>query len=383
MDTTRACTLSMAILTIASPSISIASDSSESSATEETSSSSAFVFGADDYVLFPDGDRVLLAGNKDLLVEAQVATDIRVASNLYDTAKDVLTPHEGNDCPHNDKPPAQRKCFKRRWGRSAFGTIMLRLRMFDQPSNPVRTPSFMPKGTVQVVGFKSLIDPDDADDERYVGSDVSVVAISVVAGHHSNGQDGCLFRVTDAQECGSIVSRRREINTDNGSFSTNYFRVGAHFGRMTIGDDYFTVTKDRGLGIALEHHLHNFLPGWLEEPLRSLYGTTRLKANARYARANVWKLRRFEVRLGYEYIADLPQMQGATSNNGKCTCGNRHVFSAEAFMHPESWDGIGYYTRFYQGRDYYNIAFEERIRRVEVGVAFNGAKFFDFQAPSQ
>ena len=373
----------MAILAIAPPSISIASDDSESSAATEEAGS-AFVFGAGDYVLFPDGGRVLLAGNTDLLVEAQVGTDVRVASNLYATTRDVLTPHEGDDCPHDGKSSAQRRCFKRRWGRSAFGTIMLRMRMFDQPSNPVRTPSFMPKGTVQFVGFKSLMDPYD-EGEKYVGSGVSVVAISVVAGHHSNGQDGCLFRVAEDQDCGSVVSEdgRREINTDNGSFSTNYIRVGTHFGRMTIGDDSFTVTEEKGWGVALEHHPRCFLPGWLDEPLRSLYGTTRLKANARYARANVWKFRRFEVRLGYEYIADLPEKQSSRSNSEDCTCGDRHVFVVEAFMQQDALNGIGYYARYYQGRDYYNIAFRERIRRLELGVAFNWAKFFRFPAPSQ
>ena len=194
----------------------------------------AFVFGRDDYVLLPDGDRVFL-GDKALVFEAQVAPDVRLFSNMHAATERVLGMQTGDNCPNDGTPSKDRRCFKRHWGLSAFGTILIRLRMFKQDSNPVKTPSFMPKGTVQFIGFKSLLNPY-APVLDYPRSSVSVKAAIATLGHHSNGQDGCLFVVEDNEPCTSSPNARgeRDINTDDGSFSTNYVRFGVVLGT----DDY-------------------------------------------------------------------------------------------------------------------------------------------------
>lgn len=327
----------------------------------------AFVFGEDDYVLFPDGDHVLV-GDKELVLEAQVAPNIRVFSNVHAATTEVFRVKDGDVCPEDDKPRQRRKCFKRQWGRSVFGTIMFRLRMYNDDSNPVRTPSFMPKITAQWVGLKSLSDPYKKQ-ARLVGSRVSVAAYDVVLGHYSNGQDGCLFEIEPHEDCRSITAwTDREINTHDGSFSTNYVRLGGYWGWMTIGDDNDVVTQRVGFGVAGEYHPCRGCKdgGWLKEPLRSLYGDNRVKLTFDYVKARVWKFHRLESRIGLDLIVDCPD------------CRHMYTLTAEIIAQKRSWNGIGYYLRFDNGRDYYNVAFQGFRKRVTVGVAFNLGKFLDF-----
>lgn len=103
--------------------------------------------------------------------------------------------------------------FRFAW--SIVGVPMVRLRMFkDDPSAPVKTPSYMPKGTGQLLWFKLL-------EER-----VHVLAAQATVGHHSNGQDGCLFQNRDPKrDCAPVPpldSSFVPVNREDGSFSTNY-----------------------------------------------------------------------------------------------------------------------------------------------------------------
>ena len=70
-------------------------------------SDSIFVFSADDYALFPDANRILFRGNDDLLLEAQVAPDVRAFSNLYEAVQKVFTVAAGDDCPADNQRPEQ------------------------------------------------------------------------------------------------------------------------------------------------------------------------------------------------------------------------------------------------------------------------------------
>ena len=325
-----------------------------------------FVFDADDYVLFPDGDRVFV-GDQALVMEAQVAPDIRLFSNMHAATEDIFALQERDECPDDGKPLEERRCFKRHWGRSVFGTIMIRLRMFNQDSNPVKTPAFMPKVTFQFAGFKSLLDPHARPIDP-VPSTVSVTAVNAVVGHHSNGQDGCVFALNSNDTCNSDIRAGRAVNTEDGSFSTNYVRLGGYFGRMTIGDVDFVVTEQKGFGIALEYHPCGCGGGgWLKEPIRSLYGETHLTLTADYAKAELWRFYRFELRFQYNYAVACQD------------CVLRHGANAELFGQLRSWNGVGYYLRYDYGRDYYNIAFEREFRhRVGTGLAFNVGKFLRF-----
>ena len=323
---------------------------------------SSFVFGPDDYALFPDGDRVILIGGRDLVFETQVAPDVRIYSNLNNVTRQVF------------ERDSKSEGFRFHWGFSAFGTIMIRLRMFDEPSNPVKTPSFMPKGTIQIVGFRSHADPHKPENEIYKNSLMSMLAFTTVPfGHHSNGQSGCVFADFNRNEEGvcaptsGITSDDLQINTKDGSFSTNYIRGGVHYRLMQLDDSDYIVRWQLDTGFSLEYHPCDYGAGALAEELRSRYGQRRFGLKIGYAHRNVWKLGRLDLRYQREYIGGAGEVDPT------------HSFSILAL--PKTWSGFGFYGRYYTGRDYYNIGFEERITRVDFGFAFNGAQFFNFDIP--
>lgn len=361
------------IIAAAVPPVAIADDDASSSSSPHTifkdSDFPAFVFGENDYVLFPDGDR-LFFGDPELVLEAQAAPDFRFLSNIAAATQDIFTLHKGQNCPTDNRPLAQRRCFRRQRGRSVFGTILLRMRMYRNGSNPVRTPSFMPKVTAQWVTFRSLLDPYSDDDIEPVGSTVHVTATTLVGGHYSNGQEGCLFELAPHEKCESVTAwADKTINTHDGSFSTHYVRLGRYWGWMTIGDaTNDVVTKQKGFGLAVEYHPCRGCDGggWMEQPLRSLYGDVHITAAFDYAKARVWRFQRLETRIGLNLVANCRE------------CEQRYSLTVEVFAQPRWWNGPGYYLRIDNGRDYYNTAFERYRKRVTAGIAFNLGKFFSF-----
>src|SRR5215213_11406456 len=95
----------------------------------------------------PDGTYVFQhAPHSDLVFEAQIAPRIIILDSIGRATRDVLV--EG-------KPSV--------WGYQVSATPMVRLRMFDETSNPVRTPSYMPKGNLQIVRFRNLAASDSTD----------------------------------------------------------------------------------------------------------------------------------------------------------------------------------------------------------------------------
>lgn len=115
---------------------------------------------------------------------------------------------------------------------------MYRVRIWHERSAPVRVPSFMPKILVQW----SLVSKRErgrqwgerTDGQAVVSRAIPLTSVMLSAGHHSNGQDGCLY--TDASgrlpdPCLPDPAGIR-INRLNGSFSTNY--VEASINKMHL-----------------------------------------------------------------------------------------------------------------------------------------------------
>ena len=109
----------------------------------------ASVFGSADKVsLLPDGSYFFNHTDSELVFEAQVAPDVRIKDNFGRQLARVLDP---------DRP--------RVVAYSLYATPMFRLRMFNEESNPVRTPSYMPKVSLQVAWLKNLT-PGGADEPQ-------------------------------------------------------------------------------------------------------------------------------------------------------------------------------------------------------------------------
>ena len=174
----------------------------------------------------PDGTYVFQhAPHSDLVFEGQIAPRIIIIDSIGKATRRVLL---------DGKPGA--------WGYQVSTTPMVKLRMFDQTSNPVRTPSYMPKGTFQLVRFQNVSKSTDPDSDEFNEGPIAMWLIDTIPfGHHSNGQDGCLFtsEVRNAEgECVAVgLSPTRIVNKENGSFSTNYIEATVHYGRMYLDSD--------------------------------------------------------------------------------------------------------------------------------------------------
>lgn len=200
------------------------------------------------------------------------------------------------------------------------------LRMFNERSTPVRSPSFMPR----IAAFL-WFQPKVSGNPAFYGS--------VTLSHHSNGQAGPFFA-----EDGSI-------NHVDGSFSTNYFEFAA----------YATGFAGPFLGwssIALQWH-----PGFNEDPeLEGRYGLMR-------------------IHLASTLVADLPlhgQVNARVSailDDFQRASNNEVVRALERFAISLSYSmtvpgiDLGIYLGYYAGHDYYNIWFDHLIHTAQIGIA--------------
>jgi len=245
------------------------------------------------------------------------------------------------------------------------GTPAVRIRMFEEISRPVRTPSYMPRGNVQIIlarGIREALAPGGEKRNR-----VTLWEAHAIVGHHSNGQDGCLYQdeVRNGELCDRVPSSKTGhiINTKDGSFSTNYARVGVNFRRNYLDTDLW-ASREWGLRADVEQHFK------MDPLIRELYGRTRFELAASYAhRETRLCSRRFDMSGSAKAIV------GADADVWPV------ALTAQVSCFPLPRGGWGFFARFYGGQDYYNIGFLENVQRFQVGATFNQGGFFRFQRP--
>ncbi len=223
-------------------------------------------------------------------------------------------------------------------------------------------------------------------------------------GHHSNGQDECTYQpgVLSREDLCPDPTRPEDvrINYPNGSFSTNYLRLGAVWKRYRLQPFGGSSVATRAMGFGLYGETHPpglKIGGTLPPVLRPLYGTNRLRAFASLeARVGslgpesggFWK---GSVRLegGVEYIDKVPPDRAPTSTtipdaplNALFTPGDgssRWRFVVEAAWTPDWLRGWGLEARYHYGQDYYNLLFVRDIHWFQAGIVFDAAEFLPFK----
>jgi hypothetical protein len=312
-------------------------------------------------LLRPDGTYVFQhIPNSDLVFEGQIAPRIIIVDSIGRATRRVLL---------EDKAAA--------WGYQVSTTPMVRLRMFRETSSPVRTPSYMPKGTIQLARFQNLSRSTDPDDAAFNRGPVGMWLIDVIPfGHHSNGQNGCLFtsQARDADgECVDVVpAAPRTINKENGSFSTNYIEAMAFYGRMYLDSegaaagDFGTRWEWRA-GAGVQLNPEGYVGGSIDAELVDLYGPTRVLFGATTARRDAWRCGRAAAEVRFQYITDAPAgIPGL-------------ITQVEGACFPRRWGGAGLFARVHHGQDYYNLGFADSITRLQFGVTLQRDQFLSFR----
>jgi hypothetical protein len=292
----------------------------------------------------------------ELLFEAHLAPHLFFRQGLYQNAGEIY----------------QEPDFAARSWSFSF-TPMVRLRMFSTRSNPVRTPSFMPKFNLQFF-WASLIDPS-----LRLDSPVRIVALNAVPwGHHSNGQEGCLYtdQTMDANgNCSDGVippGTRRTTNKLNGTFSTNYFRVWSSYRHMRL-DENLRANQMCTFTLGVEGNPQPFGPGTIPNEQKVLYPTMRIISSVELsARAfqKSWFNGRMSGSAQVEYLRTVaPHLSPWT-------------FTGEVSQTLQRLGGWGLFLRYYHGMDYYNLGFLDATRYVQLGLVFDAIRSDEFALPA-
>jgi hypothetical protein len=309
----------------------------------------------------PDGTYVFQhVPHSDLIFEAQIAPRIIIVDSIGQATRRVLL---------EDKPAV--------WGYQVSATPMVRLRMFDETSNPVRTPSYMPKGTFQLARFQNVSTVTDSEADEFNQGPIAMWLIDTIPfGHHSNGQDGCLFTSEQRDADGECVEvepvETKTINKQNGSFSTNYIEAMVFYGRMYLhsrgaGAGDFATGWEWRTGVGIQLNPEGYVGGSIKPELADLYGPTRILFAGSAARRDLWRCGRSAVEARFQYLTDAPSDIPALISQAEGTC------------FPRRWGGAGLFVRIYHGQDYYNLGFDETITRLQFGVTLQRDQFLSFR----
>lgn len=307
-------------------------------------------------VIRPDGTYFFNhVPDSKLVFEGQIAPRILIFDSIADAASQVLSggTHSG-------------------WSLST--TPMVKLRMFREASSPVRTPSYMPKGNVQFARMRNLSRAPASDETARNRGPIEMWLIDAIPfGHHSNGQNGCLFTDQTRNVEGHCVvtntSRPRAVNKTDGSFSTNYIDAGVYYGRMYVegtGVPVPTTKREWRTGVGVQFNPKWYLGAAIDDELADLYGQTRVFVEGNMAGRDYSFCGRLEGQVQLHYIHNAPEAIPSVTTiiEGACL--------------PKKWGGTGLFVKFYNGQDYYNLGFAETIRQLQIGFTLQRATFLAF-----
>ena len=230
--------------------------------------------------------------------------------------------------------------------------------MLNQPSKPVRMPSYRPSLSGQLF---------------YIRQGPMPLLLGLRTGffHYSNGQDRCMFDPGLREEvaaCRVAFAETkvpwRALNRETGNFSLNGWLLEAN-ARVHHINARGVAIGHVGLGLSAAGNLGRWS---IAQPLRRLYGWGRLQATVEARSLFGWSALTLRGRLGYpDTGARVPSASGLL----------------EAVINPYWLTGLGFFARYFGGRDFYNAFFVDRIQQFALGLAWDGERPLKFKPASE
>ncbi len=218
-------------------------------------------------------------------------------------------------------------------------TSQIIIRMYQEESFPVRTPSYMPQITVYYL----------------LSSKTAVNSLSLFGklAHHSNGQDG------------EFYLENGEINLISGNFSTNYYELGL------IKTNYNTrFSAAQFFGTSVEIHPPNLTMEEMDG-MYSLYRWNNIFSIFRLpTNSNENKRKNASISLK----GQATWMFGNLNNWDDFSL-DRLNLSLTFYYHPKFLEDIGLFAQLYHGMDYYNIYFNHQIDIIRFGIMTEKLRF--------
>ena len=225
-----------------------------------------------------------------------------------------------------------------RWGIELSPRIIIR--MYNKPSLPVRTPSFMPKVTF----FYQFIDKENGKRDLFTYFSWM---------HHSNGQEGSYYNADSTA-----------INTLSGSFSTNWIEGGIFLSRpnakLLFNTNYIKLYTAYSYKQDVE--------------LDSIYGRLRFYINIK---STVKLSKFFRIIVAPEdknkkYVFNQSIQMGWISDELKDTKTfdkKRFTFNYTISFKPTFLKDVNIFIQYYYGQDYYNIHFNRQLSVIRLGIS--------------
>ena len=218
-------------------------------------------------------------------------------------------------------------------------TPRIQLRLLSQYHSPVKSPSYMPGG--------SLYTRLNNDENR-------PKFLSLSYSHHSNGQEG------------QTLGPDGNFNLDNGKFTTNFYTLNYYFGKRNIND---TAARIHSAFIGMEIHSGLFNTGYSRQ-LAGKYGFVRTNASWFYDfmsdKHNHYDhyLSHHRLRFDLTYIWDRLYDYSHTDLRKRLNISVKYYYQFGFMENVALTIGGGY-----RGQDPYNIYFQSNYTYVAVGIA--------------
>jgi hypothetical protein len=216
-------------------------------------------------------------------------------------------------------------------------TPQITIRMYNEESYPVRTPSYIPQVSVYYLAKKK-------EALNYL------VFFGKIA-HHSNGQEGSFYHEDNT------------INLQTGNFATNFFELG--FLKTSYSGQLKALKTIKS---SVEIHPKS----WMLQELQGKYSGLRWH--------NSFTSFKFPLkdddtdRANFSLKAETILMLD-NYNNLSIFDLDRFNASLSFYYHPKFLEDIGLFVQFYHGMDYYNIYFERQLSIIRFGIMTEVLRF--------
>lgn len=219
-------------------------------------------------------------------------------------------------------------------------TPQIIIRMYQERSYPVRTPSYMP----QITFYYRLKNK----------SNLRTQNLFVRFAHHSNGQDGDFYL------------ENGELNVKSGDFATNYIEPGFIITNVNKRLNAYQFFKT-----SVEIHP----PGSSSDELDGIYSKVRW-----HTAASIFKLPNNSKLIANKGNASISLKGEATwmfgnVNNWTRVSSDRLNLTFTFYYHPKFLEDIGLFVQFYHGLDYYNMYFSHRLDVLRFGLMTEKLRF--------
>lgn len=218
-------------------------------------------------------------------------------------------------------------------------TPQIIIRMYQEESVPVRTPSYKP----QITLYYLLNEKTSCQNLSLYGR----------AAHHSNGQEGVFFF-----DDGSV-------NLKSGSFATNYLELG--FIKTNINNRFNAYPFFK---TSFEIHP----TGFIQNELDGIYSQYRWHNAFSISKLALEKNQKDSRKPNISIKGETTWMFGEY-NSLNAFSPERFNLRLTFYYHPKFLEDIGLFVQYYHGSDYYNMYFDHRLDMLRFGLMTEKLRF--------